>query len=196
MLWLQNVEKIINSLPLYHLQFFCSSMRTDQMNETIWRIESDLEDLQRNGLARGSGSDAESSDPTLRADLNDLSTNFNTFKTTVNKEVDAVKTGFSVINNNLDVLSTGLQDLTTVSQLSESRSSRALEELSLLKSSVLALQELQEMDSQSKEDLDAIKNSLSEIQAKDDDTRLDLVISLNSSICITPSLNGYNATIK
>ena len=196
MLWLQNVEKIINSLPLYHLQFFCSSMRTDQMNETIWRIESDLEDLQRNGFARGSGSDAESSDPTLRADLNDLSTNFNTFKTTVNKEVDAVKTGFSVINNNLDVLSTGLQDLTTVSQLSESRSSRALEELSLLKSSVLALQELQEMDSQSKEDLDAIKNSLSEIQAKDDDTRLDLVISLNSSICITPSLNGYNATIK
>lgn len=176
--------------------YVCSSMKTDQMNETIWRIESNLEDLQRSGLAGGSGSDAESSDPTLRADLKDLRNNFDTFKTTVNKEVEAVKTGFSVINNNLDVLSTGLQDLTTVSQLSESRSSRALEELSSLKSSVLALQELQEMDSQSKEDIDAIKNSLSEIQAKDDDNRLVLVISLNYSICITPSLNGYNATIE
>ncbi|XP_023338151.1 GRIP and coiled-coil domain-containing protein C27D7.02c [Eurytemora carolleeae] len=170
------------------------SMKTDQMNETIWRIESNLEDLQRSGLAGGSGSDAESSNPTLRADLKDLRNNFDTFKTTVNKEVEAVKTGFSVINNNLDVLSTGLQDLTTVSQLSESRSSRALEELSSLKSSVLALQELQEMDSQSKEDIDAIKNSLSEIQAKDDDNRLVLVEKNVSDLLVNMTLISAVAT--
>ena len=150
-------------------------MKQDQLNETIWRIESGLDDLQRDGLGRGSGSAKGVDDPTLRVDLQQLTTDFNSFKTTITEEVDKVKTEFSAVNNNVDVLTAGLEDLATVSQLSESRSSRALEELSALRSSVSALQELQEMNTGSKEDFDILKTSITKLQEREDDGRLNQV---------------------